>query len=70
MQQLIQSWTIMKGNPLNQEIMEHLEKRIQEIFNLIDENNDGTLSLSEYLKALQKNPQVMDIFEFLKKGVT
>lgn len=60
----------MKGNPLDEEVMEHLEKRIHEIFNLIDENNDGTLTLSEYVKALQKNPQVMDIFEFLKKGVT
>jgi 1-phosphatidylinositol-4-phosphate 5-kinase len=60
----------MKGNPLDEEVMEHLEKRIHEIFNLIDENNDGTLTLSEYVNALQKNPQVMDIFEFLKKGVT
>jgi len=60
----------MKGNPLDEEVMEHLEKRINEIFNLIDENNDGTLTLSEYVNALQKNPQVMDIFEFLKKGVT
>ncbi len=46
----------MKGNPLDEEVIEHLEKRIHEIFNLIDENNDGTLTLNEYVKALQKNP--------------
>ncbi|CAD8134016.1 unnamed protein product [Paramecium pentaurelia] len=70
MQQLIKSYTIMKGTDLTDDILEHMEKRYQEIFNLIDMNKDQKISLQEYVLALTRNPQILDIFEFLKKGVT
>ncbi|CAK70944.1 unnamed protein product (macronuclear) [Paramecium tetraurelia] len=70
MQQLIKSYTIMKGTDLTDDILDHMEKRQQQIFNLIDINKDQKISLQEYIIALTRNPQVLDIFEFLRKGVT
>ncbi|CAD8133808.1 unnamed protein product [Paramecium octaurelia] len=70
MQQLIKSYIIMKGTDLTDDILDHIEKRQQQIFNLIDINKDQKISLSEYITALMRNPQILDIFEFLRKGVT
>lgn len=36
----------------------------------MDTNNDEKVSLEEYQHAILKDPTLLNIFEFLKKGVT
>ncbi|KAM3133933.1 hypothetical protein pb186bvf_013899 [Paramecium bursaria] len=70
MQGLIQSWVVMTGQPLTQEVKEHLDSRIIYIFRQMDTNQDLKISLKEYQCSVLKDPSLLDIFEFLKKGVT
>ncbi|CAD8212359.1 unnamed protein product [Paramecium octaurelia] len=70
MQALIDSWVVMTGTAITNEIRDHLEKRVAYIFTQMDKNNDEKVSFNEYKGILASDPSLLDIFEFLRKGIT
>ncbi|CAD8049461.1 unnamed protein product [Paramecium sonneborni] len=70
MQALIDSWVVMTGTAITNEIRDHLEKRVGYIFTQMDKNNDEKVSFIEYKGILASDPTLLDIFEFLRKGIT
>lgn len=49
---------------------EHFDERIVFIFKQMDADHNEKVTLEEYQTAVLEDPSLLDIFEFLKKGVT
>ena len=43
---------------------------IKHTFGLMNLRNTGRVNFADYSEAIRRNPNILDIFEFLNKGIT
>ncbi|EAR82478.2 phosphatidylinositol 4-phosphate 5-kinase (macronuclear) [Tetrahymena thermophila SB210] len=66
---IINSYCAVTGAHFNEEQQRRTDQYIISIFDQMSTQKNGRVTFTEYLQAIRKNPNILEIFEFLNKGI-
>ncbi|KAL4484387.1 hypothetical protein ABPG74_019564 [Tetrahymena malaccensis] len=66
---IMNSYCAVTGAHFNEEQQRRTDQYIISIFDEMSTKKNGRVTFAEYLESIRKNPNILEIFEFLNKGI-
>ncbi|KAL4446054.1 hypothetical protein ABPG74_011046 [Tetrahymena malaccensis] len=67
---IVNSWAAITQTTLTKEMLNKVDKQINHIFKVMDIKKQEKVDEQDFCLSLQKYPDLLEIFDFLNKGVT
>ncbi|EDK31269.2 phosphatidylinositol 4-phosphate 5-kinase (macronuclear) [Tetrahymena thermophila SB210] len=67
---IVNSWAAITQTTLTKEMLSKVDKQINHIFKVMDIKKQEKVEEQDFCLSLQKYPDLLEIFDFLNKGVT
>ncbi len=64
---IVSAWSGIQGIAITHDLLQRLDLFIDQIFDEIDTEKKEQISEEQYVLATKKNPDVLNIFDFLNK---